>query len=816
MSSIEVRQTSSATCVDLVRPNAVVLLGEWAMAQGRGCCCTLVAQTDSKALCLARSTYLHYVKPYRTEATQLDGALFITSRFPADWRTKDDDVWLEETPLASGTLLRELPRSIRGRALRQGGRHLHLKAGEILVRQGDAMEALYLVLRGSVRLGAGGTALLQVGEVLGNPVPPDQGQVIEHWQQDVSAEEACDLLEVRIAEMQTAVKDAFQEMTERVTLNLPLQALERITEVLSTSACRHRSVEQLQILAVLLDSYEDFEDLDASARLTLCQHLYMRPLATGEALTPPEGKSPGFCSLLSGELGYYAVSASGALSEMPVMTVPQWGIVSQLPIESDGAYGVPATLGGSALRAELRAMRPSSALCLDYLQVQHVERNCFQGQGTRELALETLRTKNPKQREDADIEILQGLLRSNTFYSMLDTDVLHEVCRCMEWAGFAAGTPIIKSGDVADSCFVLLLGSAGVWIEASTEGDETLESTARKENTTKHLSAERAAENEGMKTEGTISFLTQVENEGPGGSTSDGVDSKLESKESPEMVIIIDSETGGPVGGRLVKFIGEGACFGETGLLHSVPRTATIVAKEQCECGQIKKDVFDRVLKSHFQLQNQKRVAFLKAHLPHPKSGGSIHFQHLASFFCKQTTARGTELCKRGRPCSRLYIIEEGSCRVLLHRDGHPPKTLGEVGVGQLVGVASSFLGVEGEPYTIVCASSVQLWAIEATEIKTRMSPELRSAIADVEQERLDRLEQRAQQLEAIEPALTLEDGEPEGGGRQRGAELVRVSLPAAQAGGRAQRCGAHANDAAPLRRLGGPTARLDGAKERS
>ena len=54
--------------------------------------------------------------------------------------------------------------------------------------------------------------------------------------------------------------------------------------------------------------------------------------------------------------------------------------------------------------------------------------------------------------------------------------------------------------------------------------------------------------------------------------------------------------------GKVVKELGEGDFFGEIGLLMSVPRTATVRAKSQCDLFVLEKGEFCRILRAHPQL----------------------------------------------------------------------------------------------------------------------------------------------------------------------------------------------------------------------
>ena len=53
--------------------------------------------------------------------------------------------------------------------------------------------------------------------------------------------------------------------------------------------------------------------------------------------------------------------------------------------------------------------------------------------------------------------------------------------------------------------------------------------------------------------------------------------------------------------GKVVKTLKDGDCFGEIGLLMSTPRTATVIAKTQCDLFVLARSDFSRILRDHHQ-----------------------------------------------------------------------------------------------------------------------------------------------------------------------------------------------------------------------
>ena len=62
--------------------------------------------------------------------------------------------------------------------------------------------------------------------------------------------------------------------------------------------------------------------------------------------------------------------------------------------------------------------------------------------------------------------------------------------------------------------------------------------------------------------------------------------------------------------GKVVKTLKDGDCFGEIGLIMATPRTATVVAKTQCDLFVLKRADFSRILRDHHQFaETMTRVA---------------------------------------------------------------------------------------------------------------------------------------------------------------------------------------------------------------
>ena len=104
----------------------------------------------------------------------------------------------------------------------------------------------------------------------------------------------------------------------------------------------------------------------------------------------------------------------------------------------------------------------------------------------------------------------------------------------------------------------------------------------------------------------------------------------------------------------------KGMCFGEWGLIYSIPRTTSIYIKENCDLFYLEKLYFDKLLTDIFQRADANKVNFLSKTLPIFKIGikiGHILTKIIPTFFEKQSlvyTPFDNANC--------LYLVYQGEC----------------------------------------------------------------------------------------------------------------------------------------------------------
>eukprot|EP00931_Biecheleriopsis_adriatica_P023823 TRINITY_DN14972_c0_g1_i2.p1 TRINITY_DN14972_c0_g1~~TRINITY_DN14972_c0_g1_i2.p1 ORF type:complete len:2100 (+),score=444.50 TRINITY_DN14972_c0_g1_i2:109-6408(+) len=728
----------SLACVQIVMKDHMVQHSEWPLAGNQSNSVSLVAHRRGKALSLSKSDYDRHVRPHRPGNAAVEVAMAMAQTLPRSCRSAQDVWWLQDTPISSVVPIRLLPPPILGRMLRRG-RLRRLRPKEELCNEGDRISACFLVLSGAIvaeeREGNEEPKLLKPGAVFGEWVA-SQGSSKDCWGLQYSAADEGSLLyEIP----KSAFKAAVAQEAAKARQSPPMPPASEIEQLLRSPVGK-RSFQELQSLSMLLARHTEYKRLDTYARLDIAQCVCHRKLPAGEAAGSVLNIS---ALILSGEVD---ITAQKAGAEVRVLKLFPGDFFGEEVGTPDGCI--------------LRAKTDASLLWLDRGQVSQAPASQGKKAGTgdkisaasaeRHTAIQALKFKAPNERTDAEVDLLTRLVKSNKFYAEQEDSVREEACRAMSYIEFQPQEPIIRQGDIADMCYILLKGSACIWV--STAKQEPKEDEASKEKARKTLTPNEKSLSKTLKAATKKSITSAVLTALPMKQSSQQGSEKpaeVAKDEKEEDDFEIDPATGGPVDAIMVKVLEEGACFGEAGLLHATVRNASIIAKEPCQLGAISKGVFERVLRAAFQEREQKRADFIRQHLPKPPSGAD-HSQAIGGFFAEAQANRGHMLCHAGKPCDRLFLIREGHCKVFVHRAGKASQEIASLGVGQMVGISTLMLGLPAEPYSVMCASpEVKFLRMDGMDVRSRIPVELRETLAASEKQRLERLQSRVSFLEA-------------------------------------------------------------------
>ncbi|CAJ1380718.1 unnamed protein product [Effrenium voratum] len=458
-SGLEAR-AAPQTCVDVILKDHHVRHSEWALAAGYKCSVSLVSLSNGKAFCVSKNEYQRHVQQHRSQNAPLEVTAFLAGSIPQEHLSATDLNWLEETPLARCACLRVLPRVVRKHIL-GSGRLQRLPAQNWLCREEETLDSCFMLIHGKLELKLPNqsaqeeeaTRILQPGAVIGDSVFAF-GQSDASWAHHYrAAGEECLLYEVPRPAFQAAIKQlpkAFQdpkaaEMEE--ALQMPSSA---------------RSFQQLQLLSSVLEKQEPYNTVDAFARIELCQNVSFRHLSCGDDL---EMSSQCSCQILRGEA---SIRLKGEM-QVEVIRIPSGAFI-----------GEEVGMSGDFL---LHAMEDTRLFWLDKSQlpqgkgavVHHAgEKALDKASADRNRAIQTLKFKAPEQRSLEDVALLVKLLQNNKFFNEQEESLLKEICRGMSYTEFSRHSVIIKQGDIADVCYVLLKGTAGVWVDSTKpkEDDE--------------------------------------------------------------------------------------------------------------------------------------------------------------------------------------------------------------------------------------------------------------------------------------------------------------------------------------------------------
>ena len=105
-------------------------------------------------------------------------------------------------------------------------------------------------------------------------------------------------------------------------------------------------------------------------------------------------------------------------------------------------------------------------------------------------------------------------------------------------------------------------------------------------------------------------------------------------------------------------------CFGEWGLVYSIPRTTSIYCIEDCDLFYLEKDYFNRILASKFAQSDSNKINFLIRTFPIFKTDikvGHILTKIVPLFFENETIVY-TPFDK----AENLYVVYQGECTLVL------------------------------------------------------------------------------------------------------------------------------------------------------
>jgi CRP-like cAMP-binding protein len=312
----------------------------------------------------------------------------------------------------------------------------------------------------------------------------------------------------------------------------------------------------------------------------------------------------------------------------------------------------------------------------------------------RERSILILKEVPPELRTRDQLASLSRLLKECNLLQQFGSETLQQACRMMRHKTVNSKEAIIWEGDDSDCFYYLIRGNVGVWTHAGS----------------KEIS----------------------------GKTGGRVQKEISEK------------TGGPVGSRKVVVLGEGAGFGEQGLIYDEKRNASVVTEVGvCDFAVIDKKCFCEILKDHFVKAAAARCSFLQKNLPvllGPDRNAYGSYEQLAGFFKEAPALKGQLLCETGKIKDTLDIIYEGSCKIVWHAkvpgEGNLDKRqkfeLVDLRKGQYVGLSSILTG-KPEPYDVICTSPVKVLRIQKTDVSTRLPMLMQEIILEEELIRITR-----------------------------------------------------------------------------
>lgn len=174
--------------------------------------------------------------------------------------------------------------------------------------------------------------------------------------------------------------------------------------------------------------------------------------------------------------------------------------------------------------------------------------------------------------------------------------------------------------------------------------------------------------------------------------------------------------------GSFASDLGPGEFVGEMALLTGQPRSATVLALEDCELLRLAKPVYERLVQNHPNLFSALSSQLLprfqrdQTRFVMKRIFGDLEDKLLRELLGKLDCCHlesGQTLFRQGEPGEAMYIIVQGRLRFALEEPCGTQRVLGEAGAGECVG-EFSLLAESGTPESLRTAT---VYAAHSTDL---------------------------------------------------------------------------------------------------
>lgn len=358
-----------------------------------------------------------------------------------------------------------------------------------------------------------------------------------------------------------------------------------------------------------------------------------------------------------------------------------------------------------------------------------------------------------------------SILKGFPFFQDFEDGVVTRLAAVVEQAKFPAGTVLFRQDDPPGNCYVVHVGSIGIFVKATQDEDDEEPPPPAPVPARKSYAARASVPDVPspyVSEDSAPSRKSVVRIPKLSRHTSNPAIDELELEK-----LVIRQRTfegfslyhAGSDLGTHVATLQAGSLTGEIALLHEQPRTASIKCLQDTSMIIIGKAEFESVLKAEMQLAREEKLNFCLDHLPGLRQvpvlirGGRPHPSY---YFRKVSVSKGHEFLRQGQVADdAIHIVFKGclelrrtepssnvatvglsstvmkrSCmarpRSAVLRDlanarpkaqdeaMYKPQIMRHVGTLQAGGVFGSLPLTEAEPFTVVAKSGVEVFSVTA------------------------------------------------------------------------------------------------------
>ncbi|CBZ52293.1 cyclic nucleotide-binding domain containing protein [Neospora caninum Liverpool] len=314
---------------------------------------------------------------------------------------------------------------------------------------------------------------------------------------------------------------------------------------------------------------------------------------------------------------------------------------------------------------------------------------------------------------------IQELGKGNKFFKELDADICFEMCRHMTYLEVEANRVLFHKGDTADAWYLILQGSAGVYVNETSRDSAAAASVAPPDGEPGRPPGRSSFAGDRGPSSCAVSSSALSPSASVRSDPNAACGSSLLRVRFPYRIVcasefpsfpnllpalvpidlaaclssahvlltdegrsstvrysdeVADEEYDASLDfsridmDSCVAVLGVGDSFGELGLIRNDVRSAALITKTACAFLSLDKASFDQCLRTSLQKKTDQKVSQLRAVLPGVRDLRRLIVEQMSYFFHLHTFPKDFVFVKEGDRSDALFLLIDGDCVLRHHR----------------------------------------------------------------------------------------------------------------------------------------------------